>query len=163
MWSKWRENLCQKLKIRFVSSCGDCLQFLFFPFVKRHLYLCRVLNLVRVYTDVSFICWMHSGYFCIISSRDNRCTLDPDMQQMLSNCIFNGKHRRMEWTVLWWPLLKRCVNNTKHVQCISHRLMHDNLYTCMSATSDNGVCHTEIGLSINVSVVHPSYSSITYS
>lgn len=32
--------------------------------------------------------------------------------------------------------------------------MHDNLYMCMSATSDNGVCHTEIGLCISVSAVH---------
>ncbi len=39
--------------------------------------------------------------------------------------------------------------------------MHDNLYMCMSATSNDGVCHTEIGLSINVFVVHLSYSSIT--
>lgn len=78
------------------------------------------------------------------------------------------------WT-LWWPLatssgfklylqryskpgrmrelccglLKRCVSNTKHVQCMHHSFMHDNLYMCMSATSNNEVCHTGIGLSIS--------------
>lgn len=37
--------------------------------------------------------------------------------------------------------------------------MHDNLYMCMSATSNNGVYYTAIGLSISVSIVLPGYSS----
>lgn len=122
---------------------------------------CSFFNLI--FFSFYFFCQMH---FCIILKRRLATTVlvAPSSTQRapyrlcVSVVSIEGGARLSQ---LCRGLFKAVrITQKRCIMYRSYRLMHDNLYMCMSATSNNGVCHTEIGLCTSVSAAHHRSSLI---